>query len=236
VPGLLRLAAPRPRLSDITESDVERLIAVVTSTTLRPTPLVPEISLYCADNAYDVWTLTGDGDESVPMPFWSFPWAGGQALARYVLDHPELVTGRRVLDLACGSGLVAIAAARAGAAQVTANDVDPHAIAAVQMNAHANGVTVTTLSADLLDGDPNETVDADVVLAGDVCYESELAARMLAFLLRVHERGADVLLGDPGRSYLPREHLEEVAAYDVPTTLALEDATTKRTTIWRPRP
>jgi predicted nicotinamide N-methyase len=209
------------------------MIAVVTSTTLRPTPLVPEISLHCAANAYDVWTLTSDGDESAPMPFWSFPWAGGQALARYVLDNPELVTGRRVLDLACGSGLVAIAAARAGAAHVTANDVDPHAIAAVQMNAHANGVTVTTLAADLLD---DAAVDVDVVLAGDVCYESELAARMLAFLLRAHERGADVLLGDPGRSYLPREHLEEVAAYDVPTTLVLEDATTKRTTIWRPRP
>lgn len=225
MPRLLRLAAPRPRLNDL-----ERLIAVAASTTLHPTPFVPEISLYCADNAYAVWTLTGDGDESAPMPFWSFPWAGGQALARYVLDRPELVAGRRVLDLASGSGLVAIAAALAGATQVTANDVDPYAIAAVQLNAHANRVTVTTLSADLLDG----TTDADVVVAGDVCYESGLAARMLAFLLRAHERGADVLLGDPGRTYLPREHLDEVAAYDVPTTLVLEDATTKRTTIWRP--
>jgi predicted nicotinamide N-methyase len=228
VPRLLRLAAPRPRLTE-----TERLIAVAASTTLRPTPFVPEISLYCADNAYDVWTLTSGGDVSAPMPFWSFPWAGGQALARYVLDHPELVTGRRVLDLASGSGLVAIAAARAGAAQVTANDVDKNAIAAVQLNAQANGVTVTPVSVDLLDGD---ATDLDVVLAGDVCYESELAARMFAFLLRAHEGGTDVLLGDPGRQYLPREHLEEVAAYDVPTTLVLEDATTKRTTIWRPRP
>ena len=197
---------------------------------------MPEISLYCADNAYDVWSLTSGGDESAPMPFWSFAWAGGQALARHLLDHPELVAGRRVLDLACGSGLVAIAAALAGAEQVTANDVDPHAIAAVQLNAHANGAAVTTLLADLLDDDVAEVAAVDVVLAGDVCYESELTARMLAFLLRAHERGADVLLGDPGRTYLPREHLEEVSAYDVPTTLVLEDATTKRTTIWRPRP
>ena len=204
-------------------------------TTLRPTPFVPEILLYCADNAYDVWALTSDGDESAPMPFWSFPWAGGQALARYLLDHPELIAGRRVLDLASGSGLVAIAAALAGADHVTANDVDPYAIAAVQLNAHANGVTVTTLSADLLDGDPTKTVEADVVLAGDVCYESVLAERVLAFLLRAHERGTDVLLGDPGRTYLAHEQLDEVAAYDVPTTLVLEDATTKRTTIWRPR-
>jgi predicted nicotinamide N-methyase len=227
VPRVLRLAAPRPRLTEI-----ERLIAVAASTTKLPTPLVPEISLYCAGNAYDVWSLASDGDESAPMPFWSFPWAGGQALARHVLDHPELVAGRRVLDLACGSGLVAIAAARAGAEHVTANDVDPNALAAVQLNAQANGVTVNALLGDLLD---DEVTDADVVLAGDVCYESELTARMLAFLLRAHERGADVLLGDPGRTYLPREHLDEVAAYDVPTTLVLEDATTKRSTIWRPR-
>lgn len=231
MPRVLRLAAPRPRLTEI-----ERLIAVAASTTLLPTPLVPEISLYCADNAYDVWSLTSDGDESAPMPFWSFAWAGGQALARHVLDHPELVAGRRVLDLACGSGLVAIAAALAGAEQVTANDVDPHAIAAVQLNAHANGAAVTTLFSDLLDDDVAEVAAVDVVLAGDVCYESELTARMLAFLLRTRERGADVLLGDPGRTYLPREQLEEVAAYDVPTTLVLEDATTKRTTIWRLRP
>jgi predicted nicotinamide N-methyase len=208
--------------------DVKHYIAVVAATTLQPTPLVPEVSLHCAENAYDVWSLTDDGDESAPMPFWSFPWAGGQALARHILDHPDVVAGRRVLDLAAGSGLVAIAAALAGAVDVTANDIDPYAAAAQEMNAKANGVQITAVMGDLLD---TET-DADVVLAGDVCYERELSDRMLAFLVRARVRGADVLLGDPGRTYLPRERLAEVASYDVPTTLALEDRQTKRTTIW----
>jgi predicted nicotinamide N-methyase len=208
--------------------DVEHYITVVASTTLLPTPLVPEVELYCAENAYDVWSLTDDGDESAPMPFWSFPWAGGQALARHLLDHPEVVAGRRVLDLAAGSGLVAIAAALAGAAEVTANDIDPYAAAAQEMNAKANSVRISTVMADLLD---TET-DADVVLAGDVCYERDLSDRMLAFLTRAQARGATVLLGDPGRTYLPRERLAEVASYDVPTTLVLEDRQTKRTTIW----
>jgi predicted nicotinamide N-methyase len=210
--------------------------AVVASTELRPTPFVPEIVLHCADDAYSVWTFTastptGARDESAPMPFWSFPWAGGQALARYVLDNPSLVVGRRVLDLAAGSGLVAIAAAMAGASDVVANDVDPYSSAAQELNAQANGVRITTLTADMLDAE----TDADVVLAGDVCYEREFAARMLAFLLRARRGGADVLLCDPGRAYLPRESLDEVASYDVPTSLALEDQTTKRTTIWRPQ-
>jgi predicted nicotinamide N-methyase len=211
--------------------------AVLASTELRPTPFVPEVVLHCADDAYTVWTATatktGTGDESAPMPFWSFPWAGGQALARYVLDNPNLVIGRRVLDLAAGSGLVAIAAAMAGASDVTANDVDPYASAAQELNAQANGVRITTLTADLLDADTD--ADADVILAGDVCYEREFADRMVAFLRRASSRGADVLLGDPGRAYLPRESLDEVASYDVPTSLALEDHTTKRTTIWRPQ-
>jgi predicted nicotinamide N-methyase len=211
--------------------EVEHYLAVAASTSLRPTPLVSEIALYCAENAYDVWTYTGDGDGSAPMPFWSFPWAGGQALARYVLDHPELVRGRRVLDLAAGSGLVAIAAARAGAGAVIANDVDAYAAAAQELHAKANGVRLTVVNADLLDGD----TDADVVLAGDICYERDLTQRMLGFLLRARSRGADVLVGDPGRTYLPREHLDEVAAYEVPTTLELEDAVTKRTTVWRVR-
>ena len=212
--------------------DVEHYIAVVAGTTLQPTPLVPEVSLYCAENAYDAWSLTDDGDESAPMPFWSFPWAGGQALARYVLDHPDVVAGRRVLDLAAGSGLVAIAAALAGAADVTANDVDPYAAAAQELNAKANGVPITVVMGDLLDTE----VDVEVVLAGDVCYERELSDRMLGFLLRARGRGADVLLGDPGRTYLPRERLAAVASYDVPTTLALEDQPTKPTTIWTLRP
>jgi predicted nicotinamide N-methyase len=211
---------------------VDHHIAVMASTTLQPVPLVPEIVLQCAANAYDVWTLTSAGDESAPMPFWSFPWAGGQALARYLLDHPDVVAGRRVLDLAAGSGLVAIAAALAGAADVTANDIDPYAAAAQELNAHANSVQLTVVMTDLL----RTETDAEVVLAGDVCYERELSDRMLGFLTRAHKRGAEVLLGDPGRTYLPRERLAEVASYDVPTTLALEDQQTKRTTIWTLRP
>lgn len=209
-------------------------IAVMASTTLQPVPLVPEIVLQCAANAYDVWTLTSAGDESAPMPFWAFPWAGGQALARYLLDHPDLVAGRRVLDLAAGSGLVAIAAAIAGAADVIANDIDPYAAAAQELNAHANGVTLVALTADLLGDDvPDADLPAvDIVLAGDVCYERQLADRMLGFLTRAHGRGADVLLGDPGRTYIPRAQLTEMASYDVPTTLELEDQQTKRTTIW----
>jgi predicted nicotinamide N-methyase len=217
--------------------EIEHYIAVCASTELVTVPFVPEISLYAADDAYGVWELTdrarhdGSDPTETPVPFWSFPWAGGQALARYVLDHPDLVRGRRVLDVAAGSGLVAIAAAKAGAAHVVANDVDSFAAAAQELNARANGVAIEPLMADLLDGE----TDAHVVLAGDVCYERELAGRLLGFLRRAAARGADVLLGDPGRTYLPHEHLDEVAAYDVPTTLALESSQDKRTTIWRPR-
>ena len=216
---------------------VDHHIAVMASTTLQPVPLVPKIVLHCAADAYDVWTRTGAGDESAPMPFWSFPWAGGQAVARYLLDQPHTVRSRSVLDLAAGSGLVGIAAALAGASQVTANDIDPYAAAAQELNAHANGVTLVTLTADLLGADlPDAHLPAaDIVLAGDVCYERELAARMLAYLLRCRARGADVLLGDPGRTYLPREHLIPVAHYDVPPTLELEVRQLKRTTVFRLR-
>ena len=221
---------------------VDHHVAVLASTTLQPVPLVPEIVLHCASNAYDVWTRTSAGDESAPMPFWSFPWAGGQAVARYLLDHPQTMRGRTVLDLAAGSGLVGIAAARAGASQVTANDIDPYAAAAQELNARANGVNLVTLTTDLLGadllGDDLSEADlpaADIVLAGDVCYERELSTRVLAFLLRCHARGADVLLGDPGRTYLPREHLTPIAHYDVPTTLELEDRQLKPTTVFRLR-
>lgn len=208
--------------------EVRHYVAVAAGATLMPTPLVPEVLLYAADDAYAVWALTDAGDEQAPMPFWSFPWAGGQAIARYVLDHPELVRGRRVLDLAAGSGLIAIAAKKAGAASAIANDIDPFATAAQELNARANGVTIELLEADILD----EVTDADVVLAGDVCYERGLTDHMLDFLLRAHNAGAHVLLGDPGRAYLPSAHLTEVAHYDVPTTLAIEDGQTKRTTVW----
>jgi predicted nicotinamide N-methyase len=200
-------------------------------TRLAPVPLVPEIMLYQADEAIALWEQTERGSaEQQPPPFWGFAWAGGQALARYVLDHPKLVAGKRVLDLAAGSGLVAVAAARAGASGVTAVDIDPLSLAAVAANAAANDVPVHGLQEDVLDQD----TDAGVVLAGDVFYSREMADRMMAYLRRAAKQGAHVLVGDPGRAYLP-PGLHEVAAYDVPVVATLEDAEVKRTTVWQVR-
>jgi predicted nicotinamide N-methyase len=293
----------------------------------RPAPvaLVPEVCLHQADEPIALWERTerGAGGQQ-PPPFWAFAWAGGQALARYLLDHPTLVAGRRVLDLAAGSGLVAIAAARAGAAAVTANDIDPLSLAAVTVNAAANDVAVTVLPGDLLDADTEPDADrhdtdtepdadrhdtgsdtgsdrhatgtgsgsdtgagagsgsgsgstrhdggtgrhdtatastgqgtgalshggagagtavvaadvllADVVLAGDVFYSREMAARVLPFLRRAAARDAVVLVGDPGRAYLPRSGLRRLAVYDVPVPEALESTTVRRTTVWQVDP
>lgn len=195
-------------------------------TRLAAAPFVPEIVLYQADEAVPLWEAT----ERESPPFWGFAWAGGQALARYMLDAPDLVDGRRVLDLAAGSGLVAIAAARAGAMHVTAVDIDPLSVAAIAANAEANGVNVTGRVADILDDPSGE--GADVVLAGDVFYSRDMAGRMLAFLRRAASGGARVLVGDPGRAYLPRAGLRELATYDVPVVADLEDAAVKRTTVW----
>ena len=168
--------------------------------------------------------------EDGPPPYWAFAWLGGQALSRYVLDHPAEVAGLRVLDLASGSGLVALAAARAGAAGVTAVDVDPHSATAARLNAGLNGLDVEVLIADLLDDPPP---DVDVVLAGDVCYDRDMTPRVLAWLSRFPGR---VLLGDPGRAYLPQTGFAEVAAYDVPTTRALEGVEVKRVRVLSPAP
>ena len=202
-------------------------------TRIAPAPYVPEVRLHRADEAFTLWERTEDeaGEEGLPPPFWAFAWAGGQALGRYVLDHPELVRGRHVLDLAAGSGLVAIAAALAGAASVRASEIDVLAVAAIALNAEANGVAVDATLADVLDGDG---APADVVLAGDVFYERTFAGRVAQFLERAGSRGADVAVGDPGRAYLPRAGFERLASYDVPVVRALEDADVKRTTIWRP--
>ncbi|WP_033439924.1 class I SAM-dependent methyltransferase [Saccharothrix sp. NRRL B-16314] len=194
------------------------------TTTPRPVPLTPDIVLHTADDMIGLWERTGTPEP----PFWAFPWAGGQALARHVLDHPELVTGRRVLDLASGSGLVAVAAARAGGL-VTANDVDPLASAAITLNAHANDVTVTIATGDLLDTTP----DTDVLLAGDVFYDRDMAARVEPFLLAAHRNGTLVLVGDPQRSFMPRDWTR-VDAYKVPVPHDLEGVDTKTTTVWRP--
>jgi predicted nicotinamide N-methyase len=218
----------------------DRAAFVRANTRLRRAPFVPEIRLHLADEALTLWDVTyalPDGRRGVrglgdgpPLPFWAFVWAGGQALARYILDRPETVAGLRVLDLGSGSGLVAIAAAMAGAASVTACDVDPLAIAACQINASVNGVDINIVLADLLDGDGE---GADVVIAADLFYEQRLAERTIACLDRARRRGAaEVLVGDLGRTYLPRDRLEAVATYDVPCMPGLEDAEVKRTSVW----
>ena len=200
-------------------------------TRLRPVPHAPEISLYVADEATELWQKTEEelGAIGLPPPFWAFAWAGGQALARYVLDHPGTVEGRGVLDFASGSGLVAIAAMKAGAAEVTACDIDPFAIAAIGLNAGANGVPVTPLEADIIGQD----LGWDTVLAGDICYERDLAERVADWLFGLSRRGATVLIGDPGRSYLPKDRLDSLAVYEVPVTRTLEDADIKRSSVWR---
>ena len=207
---------------------------ILTSTQLRPVDLVPEIRLHQASELIGVWQRTelAAGRTNLDPPFWAFAWAGGQALARYLLDHPEAVKGRHVIDIASGSGLVAIAAARAGAAAVTAYDIDPLAVAAITVNAGANGVAVLAVCADVLDTDAPVSPDVDVMLAADAFYERDLACRVTRFLERGHARGADVLAGDFGRAYLPRGRLRALAAYDVPGLGALEDSDVKRTTIW----
>ncbi|MFI6446010.1 class I SAM-dependent methyltransferase [Kitasatospora sp. NPDC050543] len=201
-------------------------------TRLAADPFVPEVRLHLAAEAIALWeqTESATGEVGLPPPFWGFAWAGGLAVARYVLDHPEVVAGRAVLDLAAGSGLVGVAAALRGAASVRAAEIDAYAVTAIDMNAEANGVRVDAECADLLDGDG---APAEVVLAGDVFYERAMAARFLPFLERAQARGAAVLVGDPGRAYLPRERFTAVAAYEVPVVADLEDRPVKTTTVWR---
>lgn len=200
-------------------------------TRLLPVPHAPEIVLHVADEATDLWQKTEEelGEIGLPPPFWAFAWAGGQALARYILDHPEAVRGRRVLDFASGSGLVAIAAMKAGAGEVAACDIDAFAIAAIGLNAEANGVSVTPLREDLVGQDWGW----EMVLAGDICYERDLAERVTDWLLGLSRRGATVLIGDPGRSYLPKDRLDRLEAYEVPVTRTLEDSDIKKTSVWR---
>ncbi len=199
-------------------------------TRLIAVPHAPEIRLYLADEATALWEKTEEelGEIGLPPPFWAFAWAGGQALARYILDHPAIVRGKRVLDFASGSGLVAIAAARAGAAEVEASEIDAFAIAAISLNAAANGVGVLPRVGDMV----GEDTGWDVVLAGDVSYERDMAERVTDWLASLARRGAHVLIGDPGRTYLARDRLEPVAEYRIPVTRALEDMDIKRTRVW----
>jgi predicted nicotinamide N-methyase len=202
------------------------------NTRIRRVPLVDEISLYLADEAVRLWQKTEEqlNEDGLPPPFWAFAWAGGQALARYVLDHADCVRGRRVLDLASGSGLVAIAAMKAGARDVTAADIDAFARAAIELNAHENEVALTCLGDDLLAGRSLQVWGT--VLAGDIFYEADTAERALAFLSKQAALGATVLIGDPGRSYLPKERLTKLEEYSVPVTRELEDNEIKRTAVW----
>lgn len=199
-------------------------------TRLIAVPHAPEIRLYLADEATALWQKTEEelGEMGLPPPFWAFACAGGQALARYILDHPEIVRGKGVLDFASGSGLVAIAAARAGATEVQASEIDAFAIAAISLNAAANGVGVIPCPGDIV----GEDAGWDVVLAGDVSYERDMAERVTDWLASLARRGAHVLIGDPGRTYLARDRLEPVAEYRIPVTRALEDMEIKRTQVW----
>ena len=196
-------------------------------TSARATEFVLEVVLRVAEDVTPLWELTGASEP----PFWAFPWAGGQGVARYVLDNPQVVAGKRVFDLASGSGLVAIAAALAGATKVTACDIDEMALVAVGINAAANGVCITPLAADVLE----TTVDADVVLAGDVFYDKDMAAAVLPFLRRAAQASALVLVGDPSRPYLPKDLFELVATYEVPVPKSLEGVAVLPTSVWRPR-
>lgn len=200
------------------------------NTALIAPPHVPEVRLRLADEAHGLWLKTEEELAAIglPPPFWAFAWAGGQGLARFVLDHPESVCGRQVLDFASGSGLVGIAAALAGATGVLCADIDPFSGAAIALNAAANGVSVVFSSADLIGTDQGW----DVVLAGDVFYEKPLAERLLPWFAALKARGARVLVGDPGRTYMPESGLTRRARYEVPVTRALEDAEVKRTAVW----
>lgn len=202
------------------------------NTRLLPPPLVPQIELHLAEESLPIWRRTEEEFEQInlPPPYWAFAWAGGQALARYVLDSAHLLAGRSVIDLGSGSGLTAIAAAKAGARSVLASDIDSLAIAAIHLNAAANSVHIDTTTSDLL---ASTLPAADVVLVGDLFYERVLADRVLVAIEDAAARGALILIGDPQRSYFPRDRFRRLAEYSVPVTRELEDAEIKRTAVWR---
>ncbi|RFC68524.1 MULTISPECIES: class I SAM-dependent methyltransferase [Mesorhizobium] len=204
---------------------------ILENTVLMSPPHVPEIRLHLADEAHALWQKTEEELAAIglPPPFWAFAWAGGQGLARHILDNPHLVAGKRVLDFATGSGLVAIAARNSSAASVLAADIDPFCETAVALNANANAVDISFIGDDLVGNDG----DWDVALAGDVFYEKPFADRLIDWFAALARRGTQIYVGDPGRSYLPKDRLEMLATYEVPVTRALEDADVKKTTVWR---
>ena len=211
-------------------NDLDAASFVRRETVVASPPLVPEIRLHLASEVVPLWQAT-EADlarQGLPPPYWAFAWPGGQALARHLLDHPELVRGARVLDFAAGSGIGAIAAAKAGAANVAAAEIDRFAIAAIHMNGALNGVDVATIENDIV----GQNGPWDVILAGDVCYERPMAERVSGWLAAMARRRVRVLMGDPGRNYLPGSGLAEIARYSVPTSLDLEDRTLRETIVW----
>lgn len=220
-------------------NDAGRIEFVREHTRIAPVPLIPTIQLHQADDAFMLWETTEQdlGRQGMALPFWAFPWAGGVALARHLLDHPSLVEGRRVLDIGSGSGLVAIAAAQAGATHVTACDIDPLALAAVELNAALNEVAVDRSIEDVID-DPNHPLfeGIELILAGDVAYEPTMSERIFALLSRLADRGVAVYIGDPHRAYLPTVGLEQLGSYEVPIIRAIEDEDVKQAAVWRVMP
>jgi predicted nicotinamide N-methyase len=215
-------------------SDIEaRRRFIRENTALIAPPHVPEIRLHMADEAHDLWHRTEEELEEIglPPPYWAFAWAGGQGLARHLLDAPATVAGKKVLDLAAGSGIVAIAAMLAGAAHTVANDIDPFCEAAIGLNAHENGALVSFDGTELLERPPPEAFD--VILAGDVFYDQGMSKRLVRWFGEAAAMGTTVLIGDPGRSYLPVERLSELTVHKVAVTRALEDSEVKRTTVWQ---
>jgi predicted nicotinamide N-methyase len=209
----------------------DRAAFIKSNTHLALVPLRPDIKLHLAEEATGLWQKTQDELHAVdlPLPYWAFAWPGGQALARYIQDHQTLVAGKHVLDLGSGSGLLAIAASKAGAAHVEASDIDPLAIDAISMNAVANNVDIHLLPEDVVGCDRHW----DVVLAGDIAYEPDMAERFILWLEQLAHKGTRVLIGDPSRNYLPREKLHSLARYEVPVSKCLEDCEMKQTDVWR---
>ena len=211
-------------------TQAEREAFITTHTRPNRPPHCPEIVLHLASEAVALWQLSADelDQQGLPLPFWAFAWAGGQALARYLLDHPERVQDKHVYDIASGSGLVAIAAKMSGAKQVTAVDIDPYAIAAVGLNASLNQVDLATYRGDLI----GQILQTDVLLVGDLFYEREIAEPLFAWLRQCQQAGILVLIGDPGRTYLPKAGLKELACYSIPVSRELEDQDIKVTRVW----
>ena len=202
------------------------------NTALHEPPLVPEVKLHLASEIVPIWQMTeGELEKSgLPPPFWAFAWAGGQALSRYILDHPEVVRGKRVLDFGSGSGMIGIAAMKANAYSVLSADIDIFAAASIRLNAEVNGVSLDITTDDIV-GSPN--LGWDVILIGDMCYERPLAERIEKWVHSLVDAGATALIGDPGRTYLPKSGLEKLISYAVKTTRELEDTDVRNTSVWR---